>query len=246
MALKEHFEGSGNWLFRWRSFLPLGVIAIFFLSLRDFHFIANSHHLDHLWEIFCLAVSFFGLGIRVLTIGYTPKGTSGRNTKQQIADTLNTTGIYATTRNPLYLGNYFMGLGIALFVHTWWLALIYSLIFWLYYERIIFAEETYLRKKFGQTYMNWADRTPAFLPKPWQYTKPSLPFSLKNVLRREYSGFFAVVVCMFLMETIGDTLIFHKLYFETEWLYALGISFVIWFSLRALKKKTHLLDVEGR
>lgn len=246
MALKEDFEGAGNWLFRWRSFLPLGVIALFFLSMKDFQYIGNNAQWDRWWELFCLGVSFFGLGIRVLTIGYTPKGTSGRNTKQQIADTLNTSGIYATTRNPLYLGNYFMGLGIALFAHVWWLVAIYTLIFWLYYERIIFAEEAFLRKKFGAQYMEWAEKTPVFIPKISQYTKPTMSFSIRNVLRREYSGFFAVVVCMFLMETLGDVVLYHQLHLEKEWIYGLAASFAIWFSLRALKKKTHLLDVAGR
>ncbi|MGC9453013.1 MAG: methyltransferase family protein, partial [Oceanipulchritudo sp.] len=51
-------------------------------------------------------------------------GTSGRNTKQQVAYSLNTTGFYSVVRNPLYLGNFFMYLGIALFTHHWWLVLV--------------------------------------------------------------------------------------------------------------------------
>jgi protein-S-isoprenylcysteine O-methyltransferase Ste14 len=149
MALKEEFERTGNWLFRWRSYLPLMMIAIFLLALREYEYPGNSENLDHLWEIFCLIVSFIGFGIRVFTVGHTPKGTSGRNTKEQVAETLNTSGIYSVVRNPLYLGNFFMGLGLALFAHLWWLTLIYILVFWLYYERIIFAEEEYLRNKFG-------------------------------------------------------------------------------------------------
>ena len=100
------------------------------------------------------------LAIRAYTIGHTPKGTSGRNTKKQVANALNTTGAYSLVRNPLYLGIFFMGLGVALFAHLWWLTLIYVLAFWLYYERVIFAEEAYLRDKFGAEYLSWADRTP--------------------------------------------------------------------------------------
>lgn len=142
MALREEFEKTGNWLFRWRSYLPLIVIGIFLLSLREYEYPGRSEQLDHIWEAICLIISFVGLGIRFFTIGHTPKGTSGRNTKKQVAETLNTTGIYSIVRNPLYLGNFFMGLGIALFAHLWWLTLIYILLFWLYYERIIFTEES--------------------------------------------------------------------------------------------------------
>ena len=59
-------------------------------------------------------MSFFGLGIRVFTVGFTPKNTSGRNTAEQIADVLNTSGIYSMVRHPLYVGNFFMWLGIGL------------------------------------------------------------------------------------------------------------------------------------
>ena len=44
---------------------------------------------------------------------------------------------------------------------VWWLPVIYSLAFWIYYERIMFAEEAFLRQKFGETYRRWAATTPS-------------------------------------------------------------------------------------
>lgn len=246
MTIRDNFERTGNWLFRWRSYLPLAVIAIFLLALRNYDYPGHSERLDHLWEVFCVIVSFFGLGIRIITIGYAPKGTSGRNTKQQIADTLNTSGMYSIVRNPLYLGNFFMGLGIAMFADFWWLMLIYILAFWLYYERIIFAEEAYLIRKFGNEYIDWANVTPVFIPKYGRYTKPPLPFSIKNVLRREHNGFFAIIILMFLLETVGDVFAEGKFDFDVGWIVLVSIGFIIWLTLRALKKYTTLLDVEGR
>lgn len=246
MALREEFENTGNWLFRWRSYLPLIGIGIFLLALREYEYPGHSERLDHIWEVVCLIVSFFGLGIRIVTIGHTPKGTSGRNTKHQVAETLNTTGIYSVVRNPLYLGNFFMGLGIALFAHLWWLTLIYILIFWLYYERIIFAEEAYLRNKFGNEYLEWANKTPVFIPKVSQYRKANLPFSLRNVLRREYNGFFVVIVTLFVLETVGEIFAEGRLEFDLGWIFLLGISFVVWMVLRSLKKYTNVLNLEGR
>lgn len=246
MALREEFESIGNWLFRWRSYLPLLVIGIFLLAMREYEYPGHSEKLDELWEIFCLVVSFLGLGIRIFTIGYTPKGTSGRNTKKQAANVLNKTGIYSVVRNPLYLGNFFMGLGLALFAYLWWLTLIYILIFWLYYERIIFAEEAYLRKKFGDEYLNWADVTPVFIPKFSNYKRPNLPFSLRHVLRREYSGFFAVIVVLFMLEVAGDLFAENKFEVDLMWVIILGVGFIVWMTLRTLKKKTTLLNVDGR
>lgn len=246
MALKEDFEHSGNWLFRWRSYLPLAGLGIILLALREYEYPGHSETLDHIWEVICLIVSYTGLAIRSYTIGYTPKGTSGRNTKQQVADTLNTTGAYSVTRNPLYLGNFFMGLGVVLFAHQWWLTLIYILVFWLYYERIIFAEEAYLRSKFGEEYLAWADCTPVFIPRFRNFKKSALSFSFKNVLRREYNGFFAVIVSLFLLETLGELITKHRLEFDWGWIVALAFGFVVWMTLRTLKKRTRLLDVDGR
>lgn len=246
MALREEFENTGNWLFRWRSYIPLFMIGIALLAMRDYEFPGRNIYWHYSYEGFCLAISYFGLLIRVLTIGFTPRGTSGRNTKQQIAETLNTSGLYSITRNPLYLGNFFMGLGIALFVHFWWLTLIYMLAFWLYYERIVFAEEAFLRKKFGQAYLDWAQKTPAFIPDFRQYRKPDMSFSFRNVLRREYDGFFMVIATMFALELAGDYLILRTLKDNQLWIIVFIGSFLIWGSLRTLKKKTTLLDVSGR
>jgi len=246
MALREEFESTGNWLFRWRSYLPLVVISIFLLALLEHECLAGNAALDNQWKMLCLIISFLGLGIRIATIGHTPAGTSGRNTKTQVAETINTTGMYSIVRNPLYLGNFFMGLGLALFAHLWWLALIYILIFWLYYERIIFAEESYLRKKFGRQYLEWANKTPAFIPNINQYQKASLPFSFKNVLRREYNGFFAVVVTMFLLKVVSEIFHDNAFHIETSWIVVISLSFMLWTVLRSLKKHTRLLDVEGR
>lgn len=243
MALREEFETTGNWLFRWRSYLPLFAIGIFLLAFREYEYPGHSEELDHLWEILCILVSFIGLGIRIITIGHTPKRTSGRNTKKQVAKTLNTTGMYSIVRNPLYLGNFFMGLGVALFAHLWWLILIYILVFWLYYERIIFAEEAYLRDKFGNEYLEWANRTPVFVPRFNQYRKPELPFSLRNVLKREYDGFFAVVIALFISETVGNIFADGNLDFDFGWISILVIGFIVWVTLRTLKKHTTILNV---
>lgn len=244
MALIEELERSGTWLFRWRSYLPLVLILLFLLVLRDYQ--VPDARWDSLWEILCLTVSLFGLGIRILTIGQTPGGTSGRNTKRQIAETLNTTGIYSVVRNPLYLGNFFMSLGVALFPRLWWLTLIFILSFCLFYERIILAEESYLRKKFGDEYLAWAEATPVFIPRLGSYRKSSLLFSWKRVFRREYNGLFAVILVLFAFDAAGDLIATGRFEIDLMWAILLGVGLLVMIVARTLKKKTHLLDIEGR
>ena len=61
-----------------------------------------------------------------IAIGTSNKHTSGRSTKEQVADALNTKGIYSTVRHPLYLGNYFMWIGIVMFTYNIWFVLVVS------------------------------------------------------------------------------------------------------------------------
>lgn len=246
MALQEDFEKSGNWLFRWRSYLPLILAVLIMIALLDYDYPGQTQFQHFAWEAFCFVVSLFGLAIRVFTVGHTPSGTSGRNTQKQVADSLNTTGIYSLVRNPLYLGNFFMGLGIALFACFWWLALIYALIFWLYHERIIYAEEAFLRKKFGDTYLAWTDKTPVFIPKFSGYIKSELPFSVKTAISREANSFFAVVVLMTILESVSNAIVTGHAFLDKGWWYLLGISFVVWMLIRVLRKFTNVFDVEGR
>jgi len=227
-----------------------GLYALLFglglLAMRGSRLPFGSVALDHLWEGVCLAVSGLGFALRVWTVGHTPAGTSGRNTREQVAETLNTTGLYSVVRHPLYLGNFFMGLGIALFPRSWWLVGIYSMAFWLYYERIMFAEEAFLEERFGDQFVAWARRTPAFLPRPRQYIPAELTFSWRSVLRREYSGLLVVLTAMFLLEVAGDFSTSGRLRLDPYWVALLGAGAVVWAVLRTLRKRTKVLDAPGR
>jgi protein-S-isoprenylcysteine O-methyltransferase Ste14 len=246
MALREQFESSGGWLFRWRGYVPLAIIALIVFVMRDFHYLGNSPHLNALWEMGCAAISFLGLGIRAYTIGHTPKNTSGRNAREQRAESLNTSGIYSIVRHPLYLGGFFIYLGIVLVAHVWWLAVICVLAYWLYYERIMFAEEFYLRGKFRSAFEQWAERTPAFVPDVRLWQPPDLPFSLKNVLRREYNNFFGAVLILFVLDGVGRYFAEGQVRLDPAWTIFLGVGFTIWIVLRTIKRNTEWLRVPGR
>ena len=184
MALLEEQEFQGNWLFRYRGYLPI-VVLIVGISLfvyKEAHpekWIIEGSDYHQVFEFACLMVSLFGLFIRVITIGYAADNTSGRNTGGQVAETLNTTGIYSMMRHPLYVGNFFMWLGIALLTGNAWFIISFILLFSLYYERIMFAEEQFLRRKFGNLFTSWAEKTPAVIPNFKLYKSPYQPFNWK-------------------------------------------------------------------
>jgi protein-S-isoprenylcysteine O-methyltransferase Ste14 len=246
MALQEEFREQGEWLFRWRSFLPLVLVPLIGIALSQ---LEADQHLDkwnYVWDYTCLGISFVGLFVRVITVGFVPGQTSGRNTREQVADQLNTTGIYSTVRHPLYLGNFLIGLGVALVQAVWWLPVIYTLTFWLYYERIMFAEEAFLRHKFRETYRRWAAVTPAFLPRFSQWRKPALPFSWINAVRREYSGLMILILCHAGQEFFERLITDRRVVWEVFWATLLFGGLATYFSVRWINRNTKLLRVPGR
>lgn len=246
MALQEEFEKQGNWLFKYRSFLPLIVLFIgtaLYLrtELYPETFILEETPYEIYYETTALIISLAGLFVRVYTVGYTPKNTSGRNTGQgQLADTLNTTGIYSIVRHPLYLGNFLMWFGPAMLTGHFWFMIAFILFYWLYYERIMFAEEQFLRKKFGTKYLDWSIKTPAFIPSFKNFKKSDLPFSWKKVLKKEKNGLFALflIFCVFNIagEFIESATDYN--YFLIGMSVLTGISYLV---LKFLKKRTNLL-----
>jgi len=233
---------SGHWLFRWRSYLPLVVLALLFMDFDRFALALQNE----LWVILCLVVSLFGLGIRVYTMGHVPQNTSGRNTKTQLADSLNTTGIYSLVRNPLYLGNFWIWFGVSLYAQQWWTPLITALIFALYHERIIMTEESFLEEKFGDRFRSWAAKTPAFIPRFGNWVPPEETFCWRTALHREYRALFAIVAIFSCLEAIGHYVAYGKLHLDFRWTCIFAVALFIFVAVRVLHKTTRLLQVTGR
>ena len=138
---------------------------LFILALAQFRYPFADRGLNLAWDGGCLALALVGQAVRFFTVGFVPRGTSGRNTRGQVAETLNTTGMYAVVRNPIYLGNFIIWFGLSLFMKSVWFTTVIVLFFTIFYERIIFREEAFLRQKFGDAFMEWADATPVIMPR---------------------------------------------------------------------------------
>jgi hypothetical protein len=116
----------------------------------------------------------------------------------------------------------------------------------LYHERIMLAEEAFLEQRFGDEFREWAARTPAVIPDPRAWLYSNLPFSLRNVLRREYNNAFGVVLAMFLLDAASDSAAQHRLTTGYWWERLMFVGFVLWLILRTLKRRTEVLRVAGR
>ncbi len=262
MALIHSFETTGNRLFRKRGIIPLYILIlalpILLFGNQTVYNSISAHTAEYIVKpivaVISILISLLGLGIRCYAIGTTPHGTSGRNTEKQVAKQLNTAGIYSVVRHPLYLGNYLMWAGFLIFTLDILLFIIVSLLFWLYYERIMFAEERYLEKHFGDQFLEWAAQVPPFIPS-FKKRKPSkIPFSLKTVLRREYPGLFAMALIYTLVDYITAYRFgAYELSGQFPYIpirisfYVLLICLVLMLVLRTLKHHTTVLNrVEGR
>ena len=94
-----------------------------------------------------------GLLIRALASGHVRKN-----------EALATSGPYAYTRNPLYLGSLLVGVGFAIAARNWWVGLVLVVMFFAIYLPVIRSEEEYLRSKFPE-FEEYARRVPRMLPR---------------------------------------------------------------------------------
>jgi protein-S-isoprenylcysteine O-methyltransferase Ste14 len=246
MALQEELESQGNWLFRHRSFLPIAIVLVGWAMYlrRELHpeeFPLFLPEYEYIYLAVAIAVGLLGLAVRVFTVGFSPRNTSGRNTKVgQLADTLNQTGIYSVVRHPLYLGNFLMWLGPALVTANGWFILAFCFLYWVYYERIMFAEEQFLRKKFGEVYLQWSSKVPAFLPSFGNFTPPQISFSWKKVFKKEKNGLSALFLIFCLFD--ASVLFFDPNHAPSKILLTLCVGCgLLYLILKILKTNTSLL-----
>ena len=132
------------------------------------------------WAIFAVAALFFpglfepsryiagmlivvcGQIIRYWAAGYIPK----YRTEKIGAPVLVTWGPYKWVRNPLYAGNFIMGLGWALMLGWMWVGAFTAAFLLLYCLIVIPAEEEFLASKFGDQYLSYRDKVPSLFPYP--------------------------------------------------------------------------------
>ena len=145
-------QALGRFLFRWRSFTPVPLLA-----LAAFLIWRNRGPASPLCLVGGLALCVAGQALRFAVLGQVPDGTSGQNEKLG-AVSLNTRGPYAYTRNPLYLAGTTLVLGVGLVSGIVWFLLIAVLAAFAVQKLAIEREERHLQARFGRTYVDYAER----------------------------------------------------------------------------------------
>ena len=205
MRLTERLPQQGRRLFTFRSIVPLTLLPLVALALPQSRaaesWLGTGGSLAFQWV--SIGVGLLGLALRCLAVAFAPSGSSSRDTHQLRATALNTSGAYSIVRHPLYLGAGLLWAGAALSVRVWWLAAVVTLLYCLYIERIILAEEEYLDRTFGEAFREWAAVTPAFVPKLSLWRKPAGRLQWKRLLS-EHNAFLALASSVALFEFLED------------------------------------------
>ena len=128
-----------------------------------------------------------GEAIRIWAVSHAGGATRTRNVG---APSLCTSGPYAQSRNPLYIGNMFMYLGLVLIAgvpNGFFLAVVTAVFFLIQYTLIISLEEETLNNIFGDEYFQYTKNVPAIIPrlKPWSGAKKRKPTPLLTTLKTE-------------------------------------------------------------
>jgi protein-S-isoprenylcysteine O-methyltransferase Ste14 len=186
--------GLGRVLFRLRSFTPVPVIAAlaFLLARSRGSPGPGGLEVDAALDWVGLALALAGQALRFHTLGQVPEGTSGQGAVLE-AVTLNTRGPYAYVRNPLYVGNLGICLGLLLIAHDPWVYAGGLAFFFGEYFFIIRAEEDFLRQKFGAPYEEFLTKVPRWVPRLTAAYSGKLRsrFDLGRAIKKEHNPFAA-------------------------------------------------------
>lgn len=109
---------------------------------------------------------------------------------------LTTSGLYAYTRNPLYLGSIVLAIGFVVAARSWWIAGIAAAFFLAVYIPVIRGEEAFLREKFAE-YDAYARSVPRLLPRLRRVKAEGASFSSSLYKKhREYNALIGAAVLM--------------------------------------------------
>lgn len=158
----------------------------------------SSSILDQLLDFVGLCILVLGQIIRIYARGYKAHLSSR-------GDVLVTGGPYAYVRNPMYLGSFFIGIGVIIMLCQWYIILIFLLVYSVMFFPKIVKEEKLLARRFGVYYIQYFNSVPRFFPslskKPFLYR----PLLFRwNWIKSEMPTILTTFTAVFLIETYED------------------------------------------
>jgi len=237
----------GNFLFRFRNAVFPVVMLPLLILFRPW-VISDDVRLDMLLDAIGASIVLGGVVLRMLVIGFKYVKRGGMN-KKVYADKLVVEGFFNHCRNPLYVGNVMIVLGLLVIHGNPWVLALGGAFFGFAYIAIIAAEENYLSQKFGQQYQDYCRRVSRWWINPigLRRSLAGMRFKWARVVVKEYGS-----TALALWSVVGllayERWANHALYLWSDGVklslgIAAGLIAIAYCIVRLLKKSGTLHDV---
>jgi protein-S-isoprenylcysteine O-methyltransferase Ste14 len=191
----------GNFFFKYRNLIfPIIGVLIFIPSPILFTPEIFGAHYYTIPLILGITIALSGQVIRALTIGLKYIVRGGKD-KKVYAEDLVTEGLFRHCRNPLYVGNILMLLGVGIISNSLFFLLFVVPFFCFIYQAIVLAEENYLRNKFGVSYLAYTNDVNRWVPdlRGLGNTLASMEFNWRRYLINEYNTVYMLLISILLV-----------------------------------------------
>jgi len=228
----------GQFFFRYRNAIG-PVVFLVALLVGTPTYPLGRDDLNLALDVLGVCIALLGQALRIVTIGYEYIERGGRDRKVY-ASTLVQGGVFGHCRNPLYLGNIMLAVGIALVVHSAAFYLIVLPVAGYAYVAIVAAEEAFLQEKFGDAYRDYCRRVNRWIPRwrGWSRSIAGMRFNWRRVLVKEYNTAFGLMFALTVAKFWVDYRVRGPAALPSS--QALLFAFACWlcayFCVRALKK----------
>jgi protein-S-isoprenylcysteine O-methyltransferase Ste14 len=146
----------GEWLFRRRTVIPV-PFALALLLLPS-----GTPRFGRTLVVLGVAMTAAGEVVRLFSVHHI--GVISRTRSDRLGPLI-TTGPFRVVRNPLYVGNLLVWVGLALTARVPWAALVIASLLLVEYHLIVRWEESRLEERYGGAYRNYVARVPRWLPR---------------------------------------------------------------------------------
>ncbi len=159
----------GNFFFKYRNIIFLFFYLALFIPSWPV-FTETNAGAGYFWWPFIIGlfITFSGQAIRAISIGLAYIIRGGKDRKVYAEDLI-TQGMFNHCRNPLYVGNILMLIGVGILSNSLFYVAVMLPVFIFIYQAIVLAEENFLRKKFGAQYDVYCKKVNRWLINPVVY-----------------------------------------------------------------------------
>lgn len=236
----------GNFFFKYRNFIFIFLYLALFIPSPDLfsrEVFGDNYYVFPI--VLGLLVTISGQVIRGTTIGLAYIIRGGKD-KKVYAEKLVTEGVFNHCRNPLYVGNILMLLGVGILANSLIYVGILIPLFLFIYQAIVLAEENFLRNKFGEQFDAYCRRVNRWVPdvRGFGRTFKGMHFNAARWIAKEHNtqfvwllGILFILMFMYPQLTHYDETVRNRILY-----FVIPVLTLVYLYVKYLKR-SHKLDI---